>query len=123
MRRGGAPPGGGPRRAGEAPLPPLGRAKARAPVVRLLPNFDVFLLGHRDKGHLVDAAHYKRVYRKAGWISAAVLVDGRVAGVWTPERKGRRLVVRVEPFAPLSRAVREGIEAEGGGGGRFLDAA
>ena len=104
-------------------LPALRRAKARDPVVRLLPNFDVFLLGHRDKGHLVDAAHYKRVYRKAGWISAAVLVDGRVAGVWTPERKGRRLVVRVEPFAPLSRAMREGIEAEAADVGRFLDAA
>ncbi|MCJ2555348.1 MAG: hypothetical protein LN410_04020 [Candidatus Thermoplasmatota archaeon] len=34
--------------------------------VRLLPHFDTFLLGPKDKGHLVGEAHYKRVYRKAG---------------------------------------------------------
>lgn len=49
--------------------------------VRLLPSFDVYLLGHRDKSHLVDAAHYKEVYRNAGWIWQTVLVDGRVVGV------------------------------------------
>jgi hypothetical protein len=64
-----------------------------------LPSFDPYMLGHRDKEHLVDEANYKRVYRKAGWLSPVVLFAGRVMGVWSHERRGKCLHVNVEPFA------------------------
>ena len=35
-----------------------------------------------------------------------------MAGVWRHERKGRRLVVEVEPFGKVSRAVRVAAEGE-----------
>lgn len=78
-------------------------AEAPRDVVRLLPNFDPLLLGHVDKGHLVEPEHYKRVFRQAGWISPVVLLEGRVAGVWSHARRGGRLEVKVEPFRPLDR--------------------
>ncbi|MFQ5553524.1 MAG: winged helix DNA-binding domain-containing protein [Thermoplasmata archaeon] len=90
------------------------------PSVRLLPYFDAYLLGHKDKGHLVERANYKRVYRKAGWISQVVLVEGRVAGVWTQKRGRKRLTVRVEPFEPLDGTVRQAVKAEATDLGRFL---
>jgi len=34
-----------------------------------------------------------------------LLVDGRIAGVWSHERAGDRLVVEIEPFARLPRRV------------------
>jgi hypothetical protein len=74
----------------------------RTESVRLLPSFDTYLLGHRDKGHLVDARRYSRVFRKAGWLSPVVLVNGVVAGVWEHRRQGRGWRVVVEPFHPLS---------------------
>ena len=37
--------------------------------IRLLPNFDSYLLAHREKDHLLSPKHYKRVYRNQGWIS------------------------------------------------------
>jgi len=87
-------------------------AEIRGQVVRLLPSFDPYLLGHHDKGHLVGNAHYKRVFRKAGWLSPVVLVDGRAAGVWSHQRSGRTLRVAVEPFGDLPPPVREQIVAE-----------
>jgi len=90
------------------------------PRVELLPSFDPFLLGHRDKGHLVDAVRYKRVYRKAGWLSPVVLVDGRCAGVWSHRRAGKGVAVTVEPFGRMGRAVRAGIGGEAARLGRFL---
>ena len=98
----------------------LERASIDAPVVRLLPYFDAYLLGHKDKGHLVDAAHYKRVYRPAGWLSPAVLVDGRIAGAWSYARKEKRLAVRVEPFTRLGPAIRSALHDEAEDLGRFL---
>ena len=79
--------------------------------VRLLPHFDVYLLGHRSKSHLIDDAHYKRVYRAAGWISPVVLINGRIAGVWSHRQRGKTLQVSVEPFGQLSRSQRAAIES------------
>jgi hypothetical protein len=80
--------------------------------IRLLPNFDSYLLAHREKDHLLAAKHYKRVYRNQGWISPVVLVDGAIVGVWSHKAQGRRLAVTVEPFSKLSKAERAGIERE-----------
>jgi hypothetical protein len=98
----------------------LERASIDGPVVRLLPYFDAYLLGQKDKGHLVDAAHYKRVYRPAGWLSPVLLVDGRAAGVWSHARKGKVLAFRVEAFAKLPRPVRTAVQEEAEDLARFL---
>jgi hypothetical protein len=94
-----------------------------APHVRLLPHFDAFLLGHRDKLAAVDAARYKRVFRNAGWIVPSVLVDGRIVGTWSLERGGRGHVARVAAFGSLSPAARQGVAAEAERLARFWDEA
>src|SRR5207249_11798497 len=71
-------------------LPALRRAKFEGPVVRLLPSFDAFLLGVKDKSRLVDPGHYKRVYRPPGWLSPVVLLVGRGGGGWAQGRQGGR---------------------------------
>jgi uncharacterized protein YcaQ len=103
-------------------ISPLERAGLERVSVRLLPFFDSFLLGLKDKGHLVDAAHYKQVYRPQGWLAPVVLIDGRAAGVWSHERKGRTVSIRVEAFRPLPRTVRSRIVDEANDLGRFLGA-
>lgn len=103
-------------------LSSIERADLERPSVRLLPFFDSFLLALKDKKHLVDAAHYKRVYRPQGWLSPVVLVDGRIAGIWSHERKGQRLSVRVEAFRPFGSDVQRRVRAEVADLGRFLRA-
>jgi hypothetical protein len=80
--------------------------------IRLLPNFDSYLLAHREKDHLLTERHYKRVYRNQGWISPVVLIDGVIAGVWSHKLQGKRLLVDIEPFGKLSKAERAGIKQE-----------
>jgi hypothetical protein len=88
-------------------------AKATRPrSIRLLPSFDVYLLAHREKDHLLSNEHYKRVYRNQGWISPVVLIDGAIAGVWGYKSRGRNLEIKIEPFAKLSKAKRRRIENE-----------
>lgn len=103
-------------------LSSIERADLERPSVRLLPFFDSFLLALKDKKHLVDAAHYKRVYRPQGWVSPVVLVDGRVAGVWSHERHGPRLSVRVVAFRPFRSDVQRRVRTEVADLGRFLRA-
>src|SRR5215203_4244000 len=53
---------------------------------RLLPAFDTYLLGYADRSGLVVPERAPRVFPGGGWIRPAVLVDGRVAGIWKVER-------------------------------------
>jgi uncharacterized protein YcaQ len=89
--------------------------------VRLLPAFDHYVVAApRNSDAVLPAAHRARVYRPQAWLSPVVLVDGRMVGVWSHERKGDRVVVEVEPFGRLSRAVRESVEAEAAALAGFL---
>ncbi len=58
-------------------LDELAQARFERPLVRLLPYFDSFLLGHKEREHLVAMKHRPKVYRAQGWIAPVVLVDGR----------------------------------------------
>ena len=40
------------------------------------------------------------------------LVDGEVAGLWRPRKKGRRLVVELEPLRPLTGDETDALGAE-----------
>jgi hypothetical protein len=98
----------------------------KAKSVRLLPGFDQYVLAatrHAEKLMLGKNAELRPlVYRNQGWISAVLLVDGRMAGIWRFERKGRRLPVQIEPFpgVKLTKAVRSAAEREAEDLARFL---
>ncbi len=103
-------------------LPRLEASEADRGVVRLLPSFDPFLLGHADRGHLVDRGHYKRVYKDQGWLAPVVLLDGRVAGTWSYRRGSRTLAVDVRPFAPIPARTRAKVKEQAQDLARFLGA-
>lgn len=90
-------------------------------ILRLLPRFDPYLLGHAEKDHLVDSTYYKRVYRNQGWISPVVLLNGRVIGVWSYTRRGKRWSLEIEPFEKLSKIICTEIEEEAIRMGDFLE--
>jgi hypothetical protein len=83
--------------------------------VRLLPAFDQYVVAaspHAD--HLVPGGWRQRVYRRQGWISPVLLVNGRMLGTWRHTIKGSRVDVEIRPFVKpptwVSRAA--SMEAE-----------
>jgi hypothetical protein len=101
-------------------LDELSQVEFEPPLIRLLPYFDTFLLGHKERDHLVTMKHRANVYRAQGWIAPVVLIDGRVAAVWEHAREGNRLRVKVAKFGSLSRPITAGIREEARDLGRFL---
>jgi hypothetical protein len=90
-------------------------AAAAAPPdgVRLLPAFDQYVIAAtRHAEQLLPGPHRDRVYRPQGWLSAVLLVGGRMDGIWRHERKGRRVEVTIEPFGRLAKGARPAAEAE-----------
>ena len=98
-------------------------ASAKSPnAARLLPAFDPWVIGaSRRATALLDPGHKARIYRGQGWISPVLLVNGRMVGVWRHARKGRRLVVEIEPFGRLPAWARSQLEAEAERLAAFLD--
>lgn len=81
-------------------------AAAPSGVVNLLPAFDQYVVAApRDQR---ATAAPERIYRKGGWFSPVLLVDGVMAGVWSLEDE----VLTIEPFAPVGDDVRAQAEAE-----------
>ncbi len=91
------------------------------PHVRLLPYFDSFLLGHKNREHLVTKERHTEVYRPQGWVTPVILVDGRVVAVWKHVQEGKRLRVEVTKFGSLSKRVIAQIREEAHDLGRFLE--
>jgi Winged helix DNA-binding domain len=82
------------------------------PDLRLLANFDVFLLAHAEKSHMVHDRHYKLIYRNQGWISPVILLDGKVIGTWSQKVTGKKLAIALKPFDRLPKSLHPQIEAE-----------
>jgi hypothetical protein len=81
--------------------------------VRLLPMFDVYVLTQsRNFEPLLAPEHKGKVFRPAAWVSAVVLVDGKIEGVWEYETRKDQTRVQVRMFTPPAEQVRQGIAAE-----------
>jgi hypothetical protein len=68
---------------------------------RLLPAFDPYLLGWKDRSFAVPAEHSRRVHPGGGMLRAVAIVDGLAAGTWSARRRGARPAVGLELFAPV----------------------
>ena len=94
---------------GRAPSP------RRQPVARLLPNYDEYLIAHRDREIVLGD---RRLGRKDRF-SYHLILDGRVAGSWRPRTGAREIVVEVAAYSRPSSAWTAAIAAEAGRYGRF----
>jgi hypothetical protein len=100
-------------------LDDLGRPTSKLPV-RILPSFDAYLLGYKDKSLFLEKEHYQAVFRKAAQVARTVIEDGRVIATWTSQKRRKTLMIRVAPFKSLSSDVRNSITVEADNLAHFL---
>ena len=92
------------RKTATGPQPPLQTD------ARLLSPFDEYLLGYKDRRAVLDPANAKLVNRGGGMMKAALLLGGRVAGVWAHSETAAGIRINLQPFRPFSRGERDSIE-------------
>jgi len=81
--------------------------------VRMLANFDTYLLGWKDRQFAVaddHAAHVKE--GGGGWIRPVIVEDGVVVGGWRSARKGGRLEISINLPKAKRSELAGAIEAE-----------
>jgi hypothetical protein len=81
--------------------------------VRMLGNFDTYLLGWKDRGFSVTGEHATHVKEGGGgWIRPVVVEDGVVIGGWRSTRKDRRLEITLNLPERERERLRGKIDAE-----------
>lgn len=103
-----------------APVAPA--ASDAATEVFLLPGFDEYMLGYRDRRAALDPQHAQRVIPGGnGVFQPTIVIDGRIAGVWKRTVKKNSLHVTLEPFTPLSEIEQAGVVTAVERYGRFME--
>ena len=79
------------------------------------------MLAHADRTRLLDEQHRPRVVTKNLRVKATFLIDGRVAGTWKSERKGKKATLTLEPFGKLRKKDVAALQREGEALLRFVE--
>jgi hypothetical protein len=94
--------------------------------VRLLPEYDVYVMGFRERDQLVPpgvrdqvAAHGRGRYEGPAGVRF-LLVDGAAAGLWERKKTARRIELTVRPARKLTRPERTELAQEAERIGSFL---
>ena len=94
--------------------------------VRLLPEYDPFVMGFREREHLVppEVVEQVKAHGKGRYEGAAgtpfLMVDGLAAGIWRRRKTAKRIELTVTPARRLSRAERASVAEEAERIGAFL---
>jgi hypothetical protein len=94
--------------------------------VRLLPEYDVYVMGFRERAQLVPQSVRELIakHRRGRYEGPAgtrlVLVDGMAAGLWERSRRGKRVALDVHLVRRVLKSDRIGLEREAERIGAFL---
>lgn len=88
------------------------RDEAPAGLARLLPSFDEYLLGWKDRRFIAEPTRWRTINPGGGWYHPAVVADGRAVGTWATDRRRTGVRLEVRPFSRLVPAIRRGITPE-----------
>lgn len=85
------------------------------PKALLLPGFDEYMLGYKDRGLFLDPADSDKIVPGGnGMFKATVVERGKVVGTWQRKPLSKKLRVTISAFSPLTKTSREAIEARAG---------
>lgn len=77
-------------------------ARSRATTAHLLPLYDEYAVGYRDRSAIIPAKHASKAGN--GLFKPPIIADGQIVGTWTRAIKRGELAVDISPFAKLTAA-------------------
>lgn len=85
--------------------------------VHLLPGYDEYIIGYRDRSAVLDKGHTKDVLSSNGVFYPALVIDGRVNGTWRAVQSKKGVSIKARPFSRLNddelTALDEAVERYG----------
>ena len=80
-------------------------------VVNLLPGFDEYLLGYRDRSASLDPSHAQKIQPGSnGVFSSTIVINGEVAGTWKRIIGKKSVAISTDLLRPLTKAETRALE-------------
>ena len=68
----------------------------------LLPGFDAYMLGYKDRGDVLEPQHFIRIVPGSnGVFGYTMVLDGQIVGTWKRTIKKKAVEITYSPFNPL----------------------
>src|SRR5258708_22761453 len=88
--------------------PSLGRT---GPVVSLLPGFDEYLLGYRDRSASLDPLDAQKIQPGSnGMFAATIVINGKITGTWKRVFAKKSVAISTDLFRSLTKAKARALE-------------
>jgi hypothetical protein len=92
--------------------------------IYLLPNYDEYTVAYSDRGDLFENVdHTKLDERQNALFNNAVIINGKVEGLWRREVKPKKVKIEFRMFRKLNSAESEKLKEEADKYSKFLDLA
>jgi hypothetical protein len=101
-----------------SPKPARADARVRSPHVALLPPYDEYTVAYKDRSAALDPQHAAAT--RNGIFSPTIVIDGRIAGLWTRQLTPSAVTVSLQPLTRLTPGQSRAIAAAATRYGRFL---
>jgi hypothetical protein len=93
-------------------FPPGRPTKAKSPVVRLLPIYDEYFIGLKDRTAMLTQVETTTSTRFNSLSGHVLTIDGQIVGVWKRAFEGMSVIVQLKPFKRLREAEHRAIVRE-----------
>ncbi len=84
----------------------MGQPPSKLPTLQrafLLPGFDEYLLGYKDRSAMLLPGHEQKIVLFAnGMFRSAVVIDGVAIGVWNQIKQAKKTIIQLQPFIDLT---------------------
>lgn len=87
--------------------------KVKSPLARLLPNYDEYFIGLKDRSAIHNTLKESGVDASLDALSGhLVTIDGQIVGGWRQAFKRESVIIRMKPHITLSRIQQRAVQSE-----------
>lgn len=80
------------------------------PTIYLLPSFDEYLVGYKDRSAALEALHTRKVFTINGIFNPVVIVNGKIVAIWKRAFNKNGVLLQIQALKPLTSSEKEKIE-------------
>jgi hypothetical protein len=94
--------------------------KVKTPSTYLLPAFDEYLVGYKDRSAALDTKHTRSILTINGIFNPSLIINGKVEGMWKRTITKNEVLLQITSFKTLNQLQKTGITRAAKEYGRFL---
>lgn len=96
------------------------KPKSRKSLIYLLPAFDEFIIGYKNRLSITPNENYSKAISKNGMFYPVIIINGKTAGLWKRVIKKDKIIIEAQLFEQPNSSINKQIIDESKKIGKFL---